>query len=80
MAQACGRRRRVEHGADVRTASLAGLAAVLLVAVLTLVVVRKLQVRCMEEECHLSGRPGCEYAVNRLRVSRMFAGPPWNML
>ncbi len=80
MVQAFGRRHRAEDGADTRTASLAGLAAVLLIAVLALVIVRKLQVRGMEEACRLSGRPGCEHAVDRLRVSRMFAGPPWRAL
>ncbi len=80
MGQAFGRRHRAEDGADTRTASLAGLAAVLFIAVLALVVVRKLQVRCLDEECRLSGQPGCEHALDRLRVSRMFAGPPWSVV
>lgn len=58
---------------DVRlTGSLAGLAAVLLLLVLSLVVVRKLQVRCLLEACLLSGQPACEETVARLRVSRLF--------
>lgn len=54
------------------TRSLAGLAAVLLVVVLSLVVIRKLQVRCLLETCLTSGQPGCEESVARLRVSKLF--------
>ncbi|MEJ1977203.1 MAG: hypothetical protein WDN49_14940 [Acetobacteraceae bacterium] len=67
-------RQQDDDGANRRTASLAGLAATLFIFVLALVIVRKLQVRCMLEECLSSGRPGCEYAVDRLRVSLMFSG------
>ena len=52
--------------------SLAGLAAVLLLLVLSMVVIRKLQVRCMLEACQMSGQPGCEYTADQLRVSRAF--------
>ncbi len=57
---------------DRRTNSLAGLAATLLIVVLSMVLIRKLQVRCMMETCAMSGRPGCVEEVDRLRVSRMF--------
>ncbi len=53
-----------------RSTSLAGLAAVLLLAVLSMVVIRKLQVGSMLEACVTSGRPGCEYSADQLRVSR----------
>jgi len=53
-----------------RTTSLAGLAAVLLLVVLSLVVVRKLQVRSMLEACAMSQAPRCETATDGLRVSR----------
>ncbi len=58
---------------DQRSNSLAGLAATLFIVVVGLLVVRKLQVRCMMETCISSGQPGCAVAVDRLRVSRMFA-------
>ena len=60
-----------EHEADRITNSLAGLAAVLLLVVLSLVVVRKLQVRSMMEACVMSQQPGCEGAVEHLRVSKL---------
>lgn len=62
-----------QHAANRVTASLAGLAATLLIIVIGLVVIRELQVRCMLEECMMSGRPGCVEAVDRLRVSLMFS-------
>ena len=55
-----------------RTMSLAGLAAVLLVVVVSAVVIRKLQVRCLMEACLLSGQPECGHTIDRLRVSRQF--------
>lgn len=54
-----------------QTTSLAGLAAVLLLIVLSLVVVRKLQVRYILEACATSQAPGCETAADGLRVSRL---------
>lgn len=57
--------------ASHRTNSLAGLAAVLLLVVLALVVARKLQVRSMMEACDMSQQPGCEVAVDHLRVSKL---------
>ena len=68
-----GSRQGEDDSANRQSASLAGLAAALLIAVLALVLVRKLQVRCMVEECLASGRPGCEHAIDRFRVSRMFS-------
>jgi len=62
-----------QHAANRITASLAGLATTLLVIVIALVVIRKLQVRCLLEECMMSGQPGCVEAVDRLRVSLMFS-------
>ena len=57
-----------------RSAGLAGFAATLLIIVLALVIVRKLQVRCILEECVMSGEPGCQHAADRLRVSRAMEG------
>ena len=54
-----------------RTNSLAGLAAVLFLVVLTLVVTRKLQVRSMMETCDMSQQLGCEVAVEHLRISKL---------
>jgi hypothetical protein len=68
-----GTREGDDDGANRRSTSLAGLAATLFIAVLALVIVRKLQVRCMVEECLFSGRPGCEHAIDRFRVSLMFS-------
>ena len=55
------------------TASLAGFALVLGLLVLSLVVVRKLQVRIMLETCIATGQPGCFAAVNKLRVSQLLS-------
>ncbi len=52
-----------------RTTSFAGIAAILLLMVLSLVVIRKLQVRSMLEACAMSQAPGCETAADDLRVS-----------
>ncbi len=59
-------------GGDRRTSSLAGVIAVLLVLVVSLVVVRKLQVRVLMEGCMQTQSPSCEMAADRLRVSRLF--------
>ena len=56
---------------DRRSMSLAGFAVVLIVVIVSLVVVRKLQVRSMIEACLMSQRPGCEAAVDPIRVSRV---------
>jgi hypothetical protein len=45
----------------------------LLLVVLCLIIVRKLQVRSMLEDCVMSGRPGCVEAADRFRVSLMFS-------
>jgi hypothetical protein len=59
---------------DLRTASLAGLAVVLVILIVSLGVVRKLQVRVLLETCMQTQSTGCEQAVDRLRVSRIWAG------
>lgn len=61
-----------QHAANRVTSSLAGLAVTLLLIVIALVVIRELQVRCLLEECLMSGRPGCVEAIDRLRVSLLF--------
>ena len=53
-----------------RTRSLGGIAAVLVVVILALVVVRKLQVRSILADCMAAQRPGCETMVEGLRISR----------
>lgn len=53
-----------------RTASLAGLAVALLIIVGALLIVRKLQVRCLIENCILAGGTHCEHVADDLRVSR----------
>ena len=56
-----------------QTASLVGVVIVLFIIVIALFVIRKLQVRVMLENCLMSQHSGCELAVDRLRVSRVFA-------
>jgi hypothetical protein len=53
-----------------QTASLAGLAATLFIVVLALVIARKLQVRCLVENCIFAGGSHCEHVADNLRVSR----------
>lgn len=55
-----------------RTASLAGLACALLIVVGALLIVRKLQVRCLIENCILAGGTHCEHVADDLKVSRSF--------
>jgi hypothetical protein len=53
-----------------RTTSLAGFAITLAIVVLALGIVRKLQVRCLIEECVLAGGSDCQHVAEDLRVSR----------
>jgi hypothetical protein len=55
---------------DRRTAGLAGFAVTLFIIVLALLIVRKLQVRCLIENCILAGGTGCQHVAENLRVSR----------
>jgi hypothetical protein len=55
-----------------RSTSLAGFAATLFIVVLALFIARKLQVRCLIEDCILSGGSGCQHVAENLRVSRAF--------
>lgn len=48
-----------QSGADRQTASLAGLAATLLILVLALLIVRALHAECAIEDCFLSGYADC---------------------
>jgi hypothetical protein len=57
---------------DRRSVSLAGFAATLFIVVLALLVARKLQVRCLIEDCILAGGSGCQHVAENLRVSRAF--------
>jgi hypothetical protein len=66
------RNRSDESDEDRRSSSLAGLVALLVVLVISLMIVRKLQVRHMLEECALAPHPACEVAADQLRVSRLF--------
>lgn len=59
------------HDPDRSTNNLAAIAAVLFIVALSLIVVRKLQVRCMLEACLMSQSPGCEVKLDRLRVSNL---------
>ena len=56
---------------DRRTSSLAALAVILIIVTVSLVIVRKLQVRVLLEACVQTQRPGCELTADRLRVSRL---------
>jgi len=66
------RNRPDETDEDRRSSSLAGLAALLVVLVISLIIVRKLQVRHMFEECALAPHPACEVTADQLRVSHLF--------
>jgi hypothetical protein len=55
---------------DRRTAGLAGFAVTLFIIVLALLIVRKLQVRCLIENCIMAGGSGCQHVAENLRVSR----------
>jgi hypothetical protein len=57
-----------------RTASLAGAAATLFIVLLALVIARKLQVRCLIENCIFAGGSHCEHVADNLRVSRSIHG------
>jgi len=66
------RNRPYETDEDRHSASLIGLVALLVVLVISLAIVRKLQVRLILEECDLSLHPACEMTADQLRVSRLF--------
>jgi hypothetical protein len=66
------RNRSDEDDEDRRSSSLAGLVVLLVVLVISLMIVRKLQVRQMLEECALAPHPACEVTADQLRVSRLF--------
>jgi hypothetical protein len=55
-----------------RTASLAGLTVTLFLLVLALLIARKLQVRCLIEDCVLAGGTKCQQVADKLRVSHAF--------
>ena len=66
--------RRVEHwvsaedektGADRQTASLAALAVILALIIVSLVLVRTLRAEALLEDCLMSGRIGCIQAVTK---------------
>jgi hypothetical protein len=62
-----------DHRTDNRrTASLAGLTVTLFLLVFALIVARKLQVRCMIEDCVLAGGTDCKHVAENLRVSNAF--------
>ncbi len=62
-------RDRTSNESDRQTNNLAAIAAVLIVVVVSLIIVRKLQVRYMLESCLMYQTPGCEAVIDRLRVS-----------
>ncbi len=55
-----------------RSLSMAGLAATLLIVLISFVVMRKFQVRSMMESCAMSRQDGCVETVDRLRVGHFF--------
>ena len=57
--------------AEKQTSSLVGLLIVLALLVISAVIVRKIQVRVMMEQCLMSQRPGCRLAADKLRVSHV---------
>ena len=60
-----------ENDADRYSSSLTAVVAVLVVLIMSLVIVRELQVRSILRECRLVQRPACETAADQLRVSRL---------
>ena len=65
------RNRLDENDDDRHSSSLTGVVVVLVVLVTSLVIVRKLQVRSLLEECIMSQRPACEVTADQLRISRL---------
>jgi hypothetical protein len=57
-----------------RPLSLAGLAATLLIVVVSFIVFRKFQVRNLLETCAMSGQDGCAQTIDRMRVSHLWGG------
>jgi hypothetical protein len=60
-----------ENDDDRHSSSLTESVMVLVVFATSSVIVRKLQVRYMHEECIMSQRPACEVTVNQVRISRL---------
>ena len=56
-----------QHAADRQTASLAGLAVTLLLIVVSLFLLRQLQITSRVEDCMLANRINCDMLVARLR-------------
>ena len=57
---------------DRRAAALLGFVVTLLIIVLALLIIRKLQVRCLIEDCILAGGRSCQHVAENLRVSNTF--------
>lgn len=55
-----------------QTSSLAALMLTLLIIVISLVVIRELQVYAIVQDCLLTNRPGCMAVADRLSVSHAF--------
>jgi hypothetical protein len=60
-----------ENDADRYSSGLAAVVAVLIVLVMSLVIVPKLKVLSILQECRLSQHSACETTVDRLRVSHL---------
>ena len=56
-----------QEGADRQTASLAGLAVVLLLVVVSLFLIRTLHAKCLVEDCLLAGRNNCDAMLTSVR-------------
>jgi hypothetical protein len=55
-----------------QTSSLAALMLTLLIVVVSLVVIRELQIYAIVQDCLLTNRPGCMVEADRLSVSHAF--------
>jgi hypothetical protein len=60
-----------ENDVDRCSSNLAAVIAVLIVLIMSLVIVRELQMHSILQKCRLSQRPACETTVDRLRVSHL---------
>lgn len=64
-----------DDASDRQSASLAGLAATLLLIIVALATIRQLQIGCLTENCLLAGRPDCAFVADKLRVTWLSPGP-----
>lgn len=63
-----------DDASDRQSASLAGLAATLLLVIVALATIRQLQIGCLTEDCLLARRQDCAFMADKLRVAWLILG------